>query len=628
MTSTTNFQAKKELASNSALLDVILNLSGACVFFLDKQGNLKQDYNSAALFSNLSQTPAAREKTFFLKQIVQILRNKIDRLSAAGQAQFFSLEVAQKESFRTLSAGIQALADGYVVLLNDITEKRKFEENLQSNERRFRIILESASQGILATDINGQILMVNTQIEKMFGYTRQELLHQPVEILIPAIYRDAHIRNRNKYILQPVPRQMAAGIQINAQRKDGTAFPVEVNLSSVELHDGLHVLAFITDISEKKNFEQKIRRMEKLEAIGQLAGGIAHDFNNVLAGIIGLSELALRKIPQKNPAQQNIKLIIEKSQNAAGLVSKLLAFSRQQVIAPQKLNLNTIIQSNKQLLQRYLGEDIRLQTTLDKSLLDIEADPSAIDQIITNLCINARDAMPDGGDLFIETSNLNLKDEPLTEIPHPSGIYYVKLTISDNGIGMPRDIQRHIFEPFFTTKEIGHGTGLGLSTVYGLVQQHDGVIQFKSAPGDGTVFTIYFPAFRKTIMQEKHKTQQRVISKGEGTLLLVDDEPDILHSLKVQLTTLGYNVITAEDGLQAKNILQRKAIEIDLVISDVIMPHMGGIELQMFAEALKPDIRFLFISAFNDKLDPDIFYLQKPFAFGELARKINEILTA
>jgi len=628
MASAKNTHQKNEQAQSALILNALLDLSTACVFYLDLEGKVKQKFNSTALFSGMVPSPKAEEKAFFLEQIEQILGSKIDQLSASGGRQFFTLEIAQKEYYRTLSAGVQAIPEGYIVLLTDITEKRQFEENLQSNERRFRIILESASQGILAADINGQILMVNTQIEKMFGYSRNELLHQPVEILLPAIYRDAHARNRNKYILQPVARQMAAGIQINGQRKDGTEFPVEVNLSSVELHDGLHVLAFITDISEKKRFEQKIRRMEKLEAIGQLAGGIAHDFNNVLAGIIGLSELALRKIPQENPAQKNIKLIIEKSQNAAGLVSKLLAFSRQQIIAPRTLNLNIIIEANKQLLQRYLGEDIRLQTKLAPGLWDITADPSAIDQIITNLCINARDAMPDGGDLTIATSNLNLKEEPLTEIPHPAGIYYVKLVVSDNGVGMPRDIQRHIFEPFFTTKELGHGTGLGLSTVYGLVQQHDGVIQFKSTPGEGTVFTIYFPAFRNAAAAPPSSNHPAEIPRGEATLLLVDDEPDILHSLKVQLAMLGYTIITAGNGLEAKNILQEKADVIDLVISDVIMPHMGGVELQMFAEALKPDIRFLFISAFNDKLEPDMFCLQKPFAFADLARTIHKILTS
>jgi len=511
--------------------------------------------------------------------------------------------------------------------LHNIKES-SYEIELQRSEAKFRIVLETAAQGILLVNLHGQISLVNTKIEKLFGYSRDELIDASLEKLVPLLYRDIHVHYRNKYFANPTNTAMAAGKEINGKRKDGSEFPIEVHLTSAEMYDGLHVIAFITDISEQKKLQNRIRRMEKLEAIGQLAGGIAHDFNNVLAGIIGLTELAQRKIPEDSPAEKNLKMVIDKAQGAAQLVKQLLAFSRQQVLAPKPLNLNQHIENSKRMLQRYLGEDIQLVVNVDPKLHPISADPSAMDQIITNLCINARDAMPDGGDLQIRTENIDITNENIPLDKVAPQIDFVKLSISDTGVGMRQEIQKHIFEPFYSTKEFGQGTGLGLATVYGLVEQHGGVTQFTSIPGEGTVFYLYFPAITDKKLQEEQHPIKNKVPGGSETILIIDDEKDIIHSAAETLALHGYKVLTSEDGINGLKLFESRKDAIDLVISDVVMPRMGGIELKMLIQNIKPEIKFLHISAYTDRIEPGFSYLQKPFLAEQLLTKIRDVLDA
>ena len=613
---------KKNTSPESQRFSDVLELINAIVVRIDHKGRIVEFFNKHLLSTLFPDSNSQNVKDI----ADQLQKALIHALESENLKNGMTLQLKSRSAIRLFLLRIKEHSDGYLILLEDITDQRNFEENLKSSERKFRILLESAAQGILVVDINGQITLANTKIEQLFGYNREELLNQPVEILIPAPYRDVHVRHRSKYILKPFQRMMGEGRMINGQRKDGTQFPIEVSLSSVELHDGMYIMAFITDISERRQLEDRIRRMEKLEAIGQLAGGIAHDFNNVLAGIMGLSELALRKIEKDHPAVRHIKLILQKSQDAAFLVKQLLAFSRQQTIAPRRLNLNQIIRNNYDMLQRYLGEDILLKLNLAEHLWPIQADPSAVDQVITNLCINARDAMPDGGELRITTQNIDLKEEPMLEIQAPITTTYVRLTISDTGMGIPKEIQKRIFEPFFTTKEFGHGTGLGLSTVYGLVEQHQGIIKFSSTPGEGTTFYIYLPALIAEESEIHRKEKSDESYPGKETILLVDDESAVLESHKELLEALGYKILTANDGLAAYRLLEKHQEEIDLIVSDVVMPNLGGIDLKILAHRLNPEIRVLLISAYSDKLEPGVPYLQKPFTLEELTRRIREVL--
>lgn len=505
-------------------------------------------------------------------------------------------------------------------------DQKSYEIEFHRSEAKFRIVLETAAQGIILINMHGQITMVNTKTEQLFGYDRDELVESSLEVLIPSAYKDIHIHHRNTYLSQPENRVMAPGKDLYGRRKDGSEFPIEVHLTSMEMYDGLNVVAFVTDISAEKELQNKIRRMEKLEAIGQLAGGIAHDFNNVLAGVIGLTELGIRKLPPDSEAIRNFKMVIDKAQGAADLVKQLLAFSRQQVLSPKPLNLNFIIQKNHKLLQRYLGEDISLSLTLDPKLQHIEADPSALDQIITNICINARDAMPDGGDLKIRTENISIADEDISVGKLTPQMDFIKLTIEDNGIGMRQEVQKHIFEPFYSTKEFGQGTGLGLATVYGLVEQHGGATQFKSIPGEGTSFFIFFPVVKNVTEPNATKPKSGKVVGGTETIMIVDDEQDIVLSSSDTLATAGYKVLSAQNGIEALKVFKQNKTKIDLVISDIVMPLMGGIELKMLIQDEAPEVKFLHFSAYTDKIEPDFSYLQKPFLAEKLLRKVREIL--
>ena len=570
----------------------------------------------------------ASVQELFPPSVAKLLLERIRLTLSAKKAQDFETQFIQEGRVINLFVKISPYhKQRLLILLRDISRQKYFEDYLRQSEARFRILLEAAPQGIILVDMHGMINLINRQIEILSGYARDELNGQSVDIFIPSLYRDKHARERNRFIMNPEAREMAPGKDIRLLCKDGTELPVEITLSSVEMYDGLYILAFVTDISDKRQLENKIRRFEKLEAVGQLAGGIAHDFNNVLAAIIGLTELAMRKLDAESAAADNLKLVLDKAQNAAGLVSQLLAFSRQQVLSPRKLNLNDVIRSNQKMLQHYLGEDIQLKTELSPGLDYIFADQSALDQIITNLSINARDAMPDGGELIIRTENTDMINENISAKNISRLRNSIKLTIADTGIGMRREVQEHIFEPFYTTKAQGEGTGLGLATVYGLIQQHNGMLQFSSSPGEGTVFTIYFPAYLKT--DNGQIAQQQDLQKpagGNETILLVDDEMNILKSAKAILEENGYKVLIAPDGQKALELFKQDADSIDLVISDVVMPHTGGVELKLMLERINPQIKFIYMSAYSEKVPPQEIELHKPFLSRDLLQKVRQVL--
>ncbi len=559
----------------------------------------------------------------FPHPLAQRFQTMILLTNRTAEVQTFEYQQEKGGKLRDFEARlIQSTAGQILCLIRDITERKRYESDLQKSESKFRILLESASQAIVLVNVHGRITLVNSQTERLFGYSRDELIHQPMEILLPFIERGKNnVLNQNnfRHFSTDIPKGTH---ELTGMRKDGSEFPFEIRFSQVEMFEGPFIMALITDISARKKLESRLRRVEKLEAIGQLAGGIAHDFNNVLAGIIGLSELSLRRIDKNDPVYENIKLIIKKSESAADLVRKLLMFSRQQHIAKHLLNLNQIVLSNKKLLQRYLGEDIHLIVRLADDLHLIHGDASAMDQIITNLSINARDAMPDGGELSIQTRNITINEK---EKDLPPG-EYVMFIIADTGIGMSADVQKHIFEPFFTTKELGQGTGLGLATVYGLVQQHDGYIQFSSKLGEGTVFKIYFPAVLEDKNHTSTETASAQVKGGNETILLVDDQIDILTTSKETLESYGYKVLIAGNGIQALEIFERYHDIIHLVISDVVMPDMDGIELRMLCQQIKPQIKFLLMSAFSPKLENEEGYLLKPFLGNQLARKVRQVL--
>jgi PAS domain S-box-containing protein len=347
-------------------------------------------------------------------------------------------------------------------------------------------LLESAAQAIIAIDRDGRIVLANRKAEEMFGYAREELLGSPVDMLLPESLRSVHGREREEYFAQPHIRPMGVGMDLAGRRKDASEFPVEVSLSHVDTREGLFAIAFVSDISQRKRLEEQLVHAQKMEAVGRLAGGVAHDFNNMLTVISGYNRMILDDLSPLDPLRANAEEILKAADRAAALTNQLLAFSRRQIMHPCVLNVNAVIVNTEKMLRHVIGEDIHLMLNLARDAGNIRADPGHIEQAVVNLAVNARDAMPLGGQLAIETANVRLDE---TYARTHSGVQpggFVMIAVSDSGHGMDAETRRRIFEPFFTTKESGKGTGLGLATVYGMVKQCGGDIWVYSEPGQGT----------------------------------------------------------------------------------------------------------------------------------------------
>jgi signal transduction histidine kinase len=388
------------------------------------------------------------------------------------------------------------------------------------------------------------------------------------------------------------------------------------------------------DITENKRLEAQFRQAQKMESIGRLAGGIAHDFNNLLTAITGYVDLAIDTLPQTHPVRDDLNEINKAADRAATLTRQLLAFARRQVIEPQILNLSTMIVDMSKLLRRLLGEDIDLTTLPDPQLWSVKADPGQIEQVVINLAVNARDAMPRGGKLLIETQNTRLDDLYTSRHIDVAPGEYVQLAVTDTGQGIPPDVQSRIFEPFFTTKEAGKGTGLGLATCYGIIKQHGGHIGFYSEEGRGTTFKIYLPrAIEGTSLRER-KVEPREYASGTETVLLVEDE-DMVRDMSARiLRAQGYTVVEAINGVEALQLVSKHVGKtFDIVVTDVVMPRMGGEALVKQLILLQPSIKVLFVSGYTDNmlrqddwLGPNRAILQKPFTRDALSRKVRELL--
>jgi nitrogen-specific signal transduction histidine kinase/CheY-like chemotaxis protein len=376
----------------------------------------------------------------------------------------------------------------------------------------------------------------------------------------------------------------------------------------------------------------QLQQSQKLEAIGQLAGGIAHDFNNMLTAIIGYTDLSLRRVGLESPIRRNLEETKKAAERAASLVRQLLAFSRKQILEPKVLDLNDVVKDMEKMLTRLIGENVKLATQLDPNLGSVKADPCQVEQIIVNLIVNARDAMPRGGSVTIETANTTLDDQ--TVLKHLSVLprEYVMLAVTDTGTGMDQETQRRIFEPFFTTKDVGKGTGLGLSTVYGIVKQSGGYIRVISEPGQGTTFKIYLPRMDDSTTGTV-ETQEISVPRGSETILLVEDEDVVRGLTKKILMQAGYNVLDAKGGEEAIRMCRAHHGPIELLVTDVVMPELSGKEVADRLLELRPTIRILFMSGYTDEaiiqhgvLDANVEFIQKPFTWIALTRKVRDVL--
>ena len=506
-------------------------------------------------------------------------------------------------------------------------------------EKSSTALFEAASQGILVRDESGRIIRVNDRAAKLFGYDKYELVGQPIEVLVPADQRDAHLLNRESSTTDPCPK-IAANRFVSGLRKDGSEIPLEIGLSGAETPKGAQVIAFINDASERRILEQELRQAQKMESMGQLASGIAHDFNNLLTAIVGYNNLSRDALGPEHAVSEYLAASTLAAKQAASIVRQLLLFARQSPSDPQEVNLNKLIMELNGILGRMLGANIELVVLLDEGSPRIVADPVQMDQVLINLASNAKDAMPDGGELVIETE-ITVVDEkhPIPGIKLEAGKYVV-LSVSDTGTGISEGVKPRIFEPFFTTKEVGKGTGLGLPTCYGIVKEAGGDIQIVDCCPQGTKFAIYLPLAEVDVdgPGASGSAQQNGNSVngecGHETVLLVEDEPLVRRMAKLALCGLGYEVLEAGNGLDALRVNEvcgdRK---IDILVTDIVMPKMGGLELAEAMRKIRPGIPVLFTSGYNDETlfrpgleKINVSFLAKPYTVNDLANQIRETL--
>ncbi len=411
-----------------------------------------------------------------------------------------------------------------------------------------------------------------------------------------------------------------------------------INDSSVPVLDEVQknvigAIGIMQNITDRKKIEKQLRQAQKMEAVGRLAGGVAHDFNNMLTVIRGYSELLLSRFKKNDPIHQKITQINSSAARTEKLTRQLLTFSREEIIKPKVVNINTIINNLKNMLKRLIGEDIKLKTNLSTTIGNIKADPGQVDQIIMNLVINARDAMPNGGMIEINTKNNNIDEDFVNEHQDTQVGEYIQMSIKDTGTGISKEIQSKIFEPFFTTKDADKGTGLGLSTVYGILKQSNAYIWIDSKPEIGTTFFVLFPHIKEKVEKSKKIENKKSDIKGAETILLVEDEFDVRSLVRESLQFYGYNILESDNGIQALELSKENKGKIDLVLTDLVMPEMSGQELGRKLRELIPDIKILYMSGYSDKtatkneiLDENSGFIEKPFSPIDIAQKIRDVL--
>ena len=514
----------------------------------------------------------------------------------------------------------------------DVTNARRAEEAVRQNEQRTRLIIDTALDAVITMDARGRILEWNTQAETMFGWPRAEVLGQRIaEKIIPVEFREAHQTGLRKFLESGEGPLLNRRVEITALRRDGSFFPIELAISPAKLGSDWTFNAFIRDLTEKKSLEAQLQHASKMEAVGQLAGGIAHDFNNILTVIMSYGAMLLDNIDEKDPNREDVQQIATAADRAATLTRQLLAFSRKQVMQPQVLSINKVISGIEIMLRRLIGEHIQLEVSLDQDLPPISVDPGQLEQVLVNLVVNARDAMPDGGRLLIATESSDPALEYDGGIPRVDDD--VVLVVRDTGVGMREEVQRRIFDPFFTTKERGRGTGLGLATAYGIVKQSGGEITVQSQVGKGTTFKVYFPRFVDPAGNQRGDDHSETIPRGNETVLLVEDDATLRKLAERILTECGYVVLPAAGGEEALEIASNSATVIDAIVTDVVMPGINGRELVERLVESRPGIATLLMSGYNDDqvlqrgvMHGETAFLQKPFSAEQFARKVRGIL--
>jgi two-component system cell cycle sensor histidine kinase/response regulator CckA len=510
-------------------------------------------------------------------------------------------------------------------------EYRRNEEALRRSESRYRSLVQSAVYSIYRSSLEGKFLDVNPALVSMLGYNSAE----EVLALDPKseVFVDSGEQTRFMHDFQSGNR--LDNIEVRWKRRDGKVITARLSGSVVNSLDGTRVLEVIAeDVTEQRVLENQFRQAQKMEAVGRLAGGVAHDFNNLLMVISGYTEVLLERTESRNPLYPKIQAIHQATERATSVTQQLLAFSRKQMLELKVVEVNAIVADMERLLRPLIGEDVEFQTRLARDLGRTRADSGQIEQVLMNLVVNSRDAMPNGGRIAIETANVTLsKDELRREYSYIQPGDYVMLSVNDNGHGMDKETQARIFEPFFTTKEKGKGTGLGLSTVYGIIKQSGGYVLVQSEVGQGTTFRIYLPRVEEVAQPASPVPVPLALNGGSETVLLVEDEESVRELVRETLEAKGYRVLEAGNGEAALRLATQQSNPVEILITDVVMPGMSGRELSARLCASHPHTKVLYLSGYTEDaivhegvLQPGTAFLQKPFTLQALARKVREVL--
>lgn len=622
-------------ASEERFRLLVEGVSGHAIFMLDPEGRILTWNSEAARINGYSgREIIGRHYTcLFTQDDIEndVPGAELEEAAALGRVEVEGWRV-RKDGVRFWANGtIAAIYDedhnvrGFAKVTRDLTEKRRNDELLKS-------VLNHTIDGIVSVDEHGVISLINRAGEELFGRTADDLVGQNVTVLMPHAYRRHYEKAAERMIRSGEASVFGKRREGQGLRRDGSTFPVELALTEFRLDNHRQFVGIVRDLSDRKQLESQLHQSQKMEAFGQLAGGVAHDFNNLLTVISGYSEVLLRALPESGDHWAMVEEIRRAGEQAASLTRQLLAFSRQQVLEPRVLDLNVVVHNTEKLLRRLIGEDVIFESRLQRDIHAVRVDPGQIEQVVINLAVNARDAMPQGGTLQIQTREVEVLAGEHADNSQIAPGKYVTLTVRDTGAGMPSDVKARIFEPFFTTKGVGKGTGLGLAVVHGIVKQSGGSIEVESEIDVGTTFTIYLP-----IVTQPVNTSGEVVSiapsRGTETILLVEDEAGVRELASLALRNAGYTVIAAAGSRDAIAHMRDARAHAHLLVTDVVMPEMSGSKLAEILLAQHPSLKVLYVSGYTPDAvvrhgvqQAEVAFLQKPFTPSALARKVREVL--
>ncbi len=639
-------QIEEDLRARDEKLRFLAENMGDIIWTVDE--NFNTTYVSPSIEKVLGFTPEERKKQTLEEMVTP---GSIQVIQAHFEEELQKIYTTQHDPSQSLTVEVEYYKkDGSTIWLEskvkwildahgnmvglhgvsrDISEQKMVREALQASEERLQAIFKANPDPVMVFDAKGNTQYLNPAFIEIFGWSVDDF-REGKALFVP----DDQVGDTDKIIDEVVHSGKTGRIQTRRSTKNGDLIDVILSAATINGPQGNHIgmMVNFTDITEQRKLEANFQQAQKMESVGRLAGGVAHDFNNMLGAISGYAELALQKIDASHSASNYLHEICKVTQHSADLTRQLLAFARKQTVAPRVIDMNEAISGMFKMLRRLIGEDINLTWKPGEELWLIKVDPAQIDQILANLCVNARDAIPGAGKIIIETQNEVLDEEYCALHPGAKPGQYAKLALSDDGQGMDKKTMEKIFEPFFTTKELGKGTGLGLATVYGIIKQNNGFIKVDSELDRGTTFQIFLPKTEEALKPET-EIKPTITVKGSESVLVVEDDPSILAVCSEMLEQSGYNVLTACTPSEALEIVKQKKPQFQLLLTDVVMPEMNGKELKELLEKYNPNFMTLYMSGYTSdimhhqgELEADTHFIQKPFSKNTVALKIRKLL--